>query len=46
MGYNQPQLEKRWAPEEVSRWLGKEYPEYAMPGKTIYNDVFFYIKRN
>jgi IS30 family transposase len=37
-------LEKRWSPEEVAKWLEKEYPEYAMPGKTIYNYVFFHMK--
>jgi IS30 family transposase len=33
-----PQLEKRWSPEEAAKWLKKEYPCYAMPGKTI--DLF------
>jgi hypothetical protein len=27
------------------QWLKKEYPEYAMCGKTIYNYVFFHLKR-
>jgi IS30 family transposase len=36
-----PQLEQRWSPEEIVQWLEKEYPEYAMCGKTIYNYVFF-----
>jgi IS30 family transposase len=36
-----PQLKKRWSPEEVAKWLKKEYPCYAMPGKTIYNYIFF-----
>jgi IS30 family transposase len=39
-----PQLEKRWSPEEVAQWLKKEYPEYAMSGKTIYNYLFFHLK--
>jgi IS30 family transposase len=39
-----PQLEKRWSPEEVAKWLEKEYPEYAMSGKTEYNYVFFHMK--
>ncbi|GMO42203.1 MAG: IS30-like element IS30 family transposase [Treponemataceae bacterium] len=39
-----PQLEQRWSPEEVAQWLKKEYPEYAMCGKTIYNYVFFHMK--
>jgi IS30 family transposase len=30
-----PQLEHRWSPEEVAAWFKKEYPEYAMSGKTI-----------
>jgi IS30 family transposase len=38
------QLEKRWSPEEIAKWLEKEYPEYAMSGKTIYNYVFFHMK--
>jgi IS30 family transposase len=36
-----PRLENRWLPEEIAKWLKKEYPEYAMSGKTIYNYVFF-----
>jgi IS30 family transposase len=39
-----PQLEKRRSPEEVAKWLEKEYPCYAMSGKTIYNYVFFHMK--
>jgi IS30 family transposase len=39
-----PQLEKRWSPEEIAIWLKKEYPEYVMSGKTIYNYVFFHMK--
>jgi IS30 family transposase len=39
-----PRLEHRWSPEEVAAWLKKEYPEYAMSGKTIYNYVFFHMK--
>jgi IS30 family transposase len=39
-----PQLEKRWSPEEVAKWLEREYPCYAMSGKTIYNYVFFHMK--
>ncbi|MDR1220243.1 MAG: hypothetical protein LBK73_11645 [Treponema sp.] len=39
-----PQLEKRWSPEEADKWLEKEYPCYAMSGKTIYNYVFSYEK--
>jgi IS30 family transposase len=39
-----PQLEKRWSPEEVAKWLEKEYPCSAMSGKTIYNYVFFHMK--
>jgi IS30 family transposase len=39
-----PQLEKRWSPEEIAKWLEKEYPKYAMSGKTIYNYVFFHMK--
>jgi IS30 family transposase len=35
------QLEKRWSPEEVAKWFEKEYPGYAMSGKTIYNYIFF-----
>jgi IS30 family transposase len=34
-------LEKSWSPEAVAQWLEKEYPEYAMSGKTIYHYVFF-----
>jgi IS30 family transposase len=40
-----PQLEKRWSPEEVAKQFEKEYPDYAMSGKTIYNYVFFHMKR-
>jgi IS30 family transposase len=32
-----PRLENRWSPEEVAQWLEKEYPEYAVSGKIIYN---------
>jgi IS30 family transposase len=39
-----PQLEKRWSAEEIAKWLKKEYPCYAMYGKTIYNYVFFHMK--
>jgi IS30 family transposase len=39
-----PHLEKRWSPEEVAKQPEKEYPEYAMSGKTIYNYVFFHMK--
>jgi IS30 family transposase len=39
-----PRLEKRWSPEEVAKWLEKEYPEYAMSSKTIYNYIFFHMK--
>jgi IS30 family transposase len=39
-----PQLEKRWSPEEVAKWLKKEYPDYAVSGKTIYNYIFFHMK--
>jgi IS30 family transposase len=39
-----PQLENRWSPEEVAKWLRKEYPEYGMSGKTIYNYIFFHMK--
>jgi hypothetical protein len=38
-------LEKRWFLEEVAKWLEKEYPEYAMSGKTIYNYVLFSHER-
>jgi IS30 family transposase len=34
------QLEKRWSPEEIAKWLEKEYPGYAISGKTIYNYFF------
>jgi IS30 family transposase len=37
-------LEKRWSPEEVAHRLKKEYPEYAMSGKTIYTYIFFHMK--
>jgi IS30 family transposase len=37
-------LENRWPPEEIAKWLKKEYPEYAMSGKTIYNHIFFHLK--
>jgi IS30 family transposase len=40
-----PQLEKRWS-EEVAKWLKKEYPCYAVSGKTIYNYVFFHMSKN
>jgi IS30 family transposase len=39
-----PQLEKRWSPEEAAKWLEKEYPCYAVSGKTIYNYIFFHMK--
>jgi IS30 family transposase len=39
-----PQLEKRWSAEEIAKRLKKEYPCYAMSGKTIYNYVFFHMK--
>jgi IS30 family transposase len=39
-----PQLEKRWSPEEVAKWFEKEYPCYAVSGKTIYNYIFFHMK--
>jgi hypothetical protein len=35
-----PQLKKRWSPEEVAEWLKKEYPDYAVSGKTVYTYVF------
>ena len=36
-----PQLEKRASPEEIAKWLEKEYPEYVMSSKTIYTYIFF-----
>jgi IS30 family transposase len=39
-----PQLETRRPPEEVAKQLKKEYPDYAVSGKTIYNYVFFHMK--
>jgi IS30 family transposase len=38
------QLAKRCSPEEVTQWLKKEYPLYAMSGKTIYTYVVFHLK--
>jgi IS30 family transposase len=32
-----PRLEQRRFSEEGTQWLEKEYPEYAMSSKTIYN---------
>jgi IS30 family transposase len=39
-----PQLEQRWSPEEIAKWLKEQYPEHAMSGKTIYNYVQFHMK--
>jgi IS30 family transposase len=39
-----PRLEKRRPPEEVAKWLKKEYPCYAMPSKTIYSYILFHMK--
>jgi IS30 family transposase len=39
-----PKLELRWSPEEIAQWLGVEYPEYTMCGKTVYNYVHFHMK--
>jgi IS30 family transposase len=39
-----PQLEQRWSPEEIAKWLKADYPEHSMSGKTIYNYVQFHMK--
>jgi IS30 family transposase len=39
-----PQLELRWSPEEIAKWLKKNYPEHTMSGKTIYNYLYFHMK--
>ncbi|GHT98661.1 transposase InsI for insertion sequence element IS30A [Spirochaetia bacterium] len=39
-----PQLERRWSPEEIAKWLEADYPEHTMSGKTIYNYVQFHMK--
>ncbi|MDR2303901.1 MAG: helix-turn-helix domain-containing protein, partial [Treponema sp.] len=36
--------ENRRPPEEIANRLKKEYPEYAMSGKTIYTYIFFRLK--
>jgi transposase, IS30 family len=38
-----PQLELRWSPDEIAKWLKNEYPEYSMSGKTIYNYIHFHM---
>jgi IS30 family transposase len=38
-----PQLESRWSPDEIAKWLKTEYPEYDMSGKTIYNYIHFHM---
>jgi transposase, IS30 family len=39
-----PRLELRWSPDQIANWLKREYPEYAMSGKTIYNYIQFHMK--
>jgi IS30 family transposase len=39
-----PKLELRRSPEQVARWLEKEYPCYRMSAKTIYNYIHFHMK--
>jgi IS30 family transposase len=39
-----PQLEQRWSPEEIAKWLKARYPDHSMSGKTIYNYVRFHMK--
>jgi IS30 family transposase len=39
-----PQLEQRWSPEEIAKWLKERYPKHTMSGKTVYNYVQFHMK--
>jgi len=39
-----PKLEMRWSPDQVAKWLKKEYPHKSMSGKTIYNYVHFHMR--
>jgi len=38
-----PQLELRWSPDEIAKWLKRDYPEHCMSGKTIYNYIHFHM---
>jgi transposase, IS30 family len=38
-----PKLELRWSPDEIAKWLKKDYPEQSMSGKTIYNYIHFHM---
>jgi IS30 family transposase len=38
-----PQLELRWSPDEIAKWIKRDYPEHSMSGKTIYNYIHFHM---
>jgi len=37
-------LELNWSPEQIAKWLRREYPEYSMCAKTIYNYMLSCMK--
>jgi IS30 family transposase len=37
-------LELHWSPEQIERWLKKEYSIYSMTAKTIYNYIHLHMK--
>ena len=39
-----PKLEIRWSPDEIAKWIKKEYPYKAMSGRTIYNYLHFHMR--
>lgn len=39
-----PQLELRWSPDQVAKWLQTDYPDHQMSGKTIYNYIKFHMR--
>jgi IS30 family transposase len=39
-----PKLELRWSPEQIAKWLNKEYPTNTVSGKTVYNYVHFHMR--
>lgn len=39
-----PKLELRWSPDQIAKWLKKDYPDHTMSGKTIYNYINFHMR--
>jgi len=39
-----PRMELRWSPDQIANWLKRDYPDFAMSGKTIYNYIQFHMR--